>query len=202
MAWAKLAVMAEAENNRDRERWIGVYIAILAVMLAICGMGGGNASKDAAKANLDSANTWAFFQAKNARRQMIRLQADEFEALLLAEPAMPDAARQAIQAKIDGYKKLDLALTSDPEKPEGQREGLDQLFEKGKALEAARDVSMRRDPYFDYGEACLQIAIVLASVAIITNGAALIWVSAVLGLLGALLTANGFTLMVAVPWIG
>ena len=29
---------------------------------------------------------------------------------------------------------------------------------------------MRKDPYFDYGQALLQIAIVLASVAIITGG--------------------------------
>ena len=202
MAWDKLAAMADMENNRDRERWIGVFIAALAVMLAICGTGGGNASKDAAKANLDAANTWAFFQPKNARRQMIRLQADEFDALLMAQPAMPETARQAIQGKIDGYKKLEEQLTKDPEKPEGQREGLDQLFEKGKALEAARDIAMRRDPYFDYGEACLQIAIVLASVSIITNGSALLVVSSLLGILGALFTFNGFTLMFAVPGIG
>jgi len=194
--------MAEAENDRDRERWIGVYIAVLAVLLAICSMGGGNATKDSAKANLDAANTWAFFQAKNARRQMVRLAADEFEAMLAANPGMPAEARQSIEAKIASYRKLDEALTKDPDKPEGQREGLDQLFEKGKAIEAARDVAMRRDPYFDYGQASLQIAIVLASVAIITTGSMLLAASTVLGVLGALFTLNGFTLLFELPWLG
>lgn len=202
MVWDKLAAMAEAENERDRERWIGVYIAVLAVLLAVCNMGGDNASKDAAKANLDAANTWSFFQAKNIRRHMVRLETDSFEALLASQPAMPDAARQAIQAKIDSYKKQDEALTKDPDKPEGQKEGLDQLFEKGKALEAQRDLALRRDPYFDYGGACLQIAIVLASVAIITSGTTLLPVSGLLGALGAFFTLNGFTLLVAVPWLG
>ncbi len=202
MAWDRLKAMAEAENDRERERWIGVYIAILAVLLAVCGMGAGNAAEDAAKANLDAANTWSFFQAKNARRQMVRLQADEFEALLSAIPAMPAEARQSIEARIAAYKKQDEALTKDPDKPEDQREGLDQLFEKGKAFEAARDVALRRDPYFDYGQAFLQIAIVLASVAIITSGSTLVAVSMALGAAGALLTFNGFALLFSLPWLG
>ena len=36
------------------------------------------------------------------------------------------------------------------------------------AMEKERDVAARRDPYFDYAEALLQIAIVLASVSVIT----------------------------------
>jgi len=51
-------------------------------------------------------------------------------------------------------------LTSEPETGEGLKE----LMAKVKALEAQRDRAMRKDPYFDYGQALLQIAIVLASV--------------------------------------
>lgn len=202
MVWDSLRRMADAENERDRERWIGVYIAVLAVMLAVCGMAGSNSTKNAAKANLDATNTWAFFQAKNMRRQQYRLQADEFEVLLAGNPGMPEPARQAMQAKIDYYRKQDEHLTKDPDKPEGEREGLDQLWEKGKRLEAERDAVMRRDPYFDYGQVCLQIAIVLASVSLITAGSPLLVVSGFLGAMGALLTANGFTMAVSIPWIG
>ena len=48
-----------------------------------------------------------------------------------------------------------------------RKEGLDELFVKGKALEAERDVALRKDPYFDWSQALLQIAIVLASVHLI-----------------------------------
>ena len=41
------------------------------------------------------------------------------------------------------------------------------MFAKGKSLEAERDVALRKDPYFDWSQALLQIAIVLASVHLI-----------------------------------
>jgi hypothetical protein len=203
MGWAKLSLLAEEENQKDRERWIGVYIAVLAVSLAICSMGGGNAAKDATLKNIEATNTWAFFQAKNMRRHVLRMRIDELEMQLAHEPGLTDESKAAIRTKIEDYRRQDTILTSDPEKEAGKREGLDQLWERGKALEAERDLAMLKDPYFDYAEAFLQIAIVLASVAIITRRSTLLLaVSAALGLLGVLLTINGFTLAVALPFFG
>lgn len=48
----------------------------------------------------------------------------------------------------------------------------------------------------------MQIAIVLASISIITRGSVLLAVSAVLGAGGAFLTLNGFTLALAIPGFG
>jgi hypothetical protein len=190
-------------DDGSRERWIGVYIGVLAVLLAICAMGGGNAAKDATLKNIEAANTWAFFQAKNMRRQVLRVQADDLVLRLQTEPDLSPGGRAAIEAKIAEYKKQDTILTSgDPAVPLEAREGLDQLFEKGKRLDAERDTAMRKDPYFDYGEALLQIAIVLASVSIITKGSLLLAVSGFIGAVGALLALNGFTLAVSLPGVG
>ena len=60
---------------------------------------------------------------------------------------------------------------------------------------------MKRDPYFDYGTAFLQIAIVLASVAIVTDGTVVLLASLLIAVLGVLMTLNGFTLAIAVPWM-
>ena len=43
------------------------------------------------------------------------------------------------------------------------------MFAKAKSIEADRDRALRKDPYFDLAQALLQIAIVLASVAIIAG---------------------------------
>jgi Domain of unknown function (DUF4337) len=155
-------------------------------------MGGDNAASDASNRNIEASNTWAFFQAKNMRRHVLRVQTDEMELKLLAEPNMPEAAKTAIAAKIASYKEQDQKLTSDV----ATKEGLDQLWEKAKALEKERDHALKRGPSFDTASACLQIAIVLASVAIISGGSALALLafSALLGLTGALFTLNGFTL--------
>ncbi len=190
--------LAEDAVRDNRTRWIAVYIGVLAVLLAICAMGGDNVDKDAARFNIDATNTWAFFQAKNMRRMNLRLATDDLEMLLAANSSMDPAGRAIVQAKIDGYRAQDNLLTSDPEK----KEGLDELYVKGKALEAERDQALTQDPYFDWGNAALQIAIVLASVSIISGSLLLLAASGALGLAGALLMLNGFTMLVTVPGVG
>lgn len=193
MALEELA--AEREHMKSRDKLIGVWVGILAVILAICSLGGSNAQQDALQQNIAASNDWAFFQAKNARRQGLRLHTENFETLLLTAPSMPDDAKKAIEAKIADYKAQDKILTSDPK----SGEGLDELFAKGKALEAARDEALKKGPYFDYGQAFLQIAIVLASVALISGGNMLLYGSIILGGLGLALTVGGFTLAFPLP---
>jgi hypothetical protein len=198
MAWEELGRDADHANSRGRDRLVGVYIGILAVVLAICSLGGSNAEQDATQQNIAASNVWAFFQAKNARRQALRLHADEFDVMLKTTPAMPDDVKKSIEAKIADYKEQDKKLSSD----RTSGEGLDELFNKGKALEAQRDESLKRGPYFDYGQALLQIAIVLASVAIISGGNLLLFLSFILGALGTTATIGGFTLAFPLPFAG
>ncbi len=61
---------------------------------------------------------------------------------------------------------------------------------------------MRKDRYFDYGMALLQIAIVLASVSIITGGTNLLALSVLSSAVGLISMLNGFTLVYTVPLIG
>jgi hypothetical protein len=179
-------------------RWVGVYIGVLAVLLAICNVGGANATKDATHSNIAAANTWSFFQAKNIRRNSIGLAADDLELMLAAMPTMPEEARKKFEDKIKGYRAQYQSLTTDPQK----QEGLDELFVKGKLLELERDVALRKDPYFDWSQALLQIAIVLASVYLIVGNVGLLGLSAGLGVLGTLLMLNGFTLALRLPFLG
>ena len=58
----------ELKSVQDsRSKWIGVYVGVLAALLAMCGVGGGNATKDATRANIEVANMWACFQSKNVQ---------------------------------------------------------------------------------------------------------------------------------------
>jgi Domain of unknown function (DUF4337) len=196
MAWDALSRDAHKENSRDRDKLIGVYIGILAVILAICNVGGGNASNTAMFKNIEASNLWGFFQAKNIRRQGLRLHADDLDLMISADPNMPEVARASITTKIADYRAQAEKLTTDPER----KEGLDELFVKGKALEVERDEALKRGPYFDYGQALLQIAIVLASIAIIAGGNALLVLSFILGLLGTISTMGGFTLAFPLPF--
>ena len=55
MASADPGKEAGVLDPNNRERWIGVYIGVLAVMLALCSMGGDNASKNATLTNIEAA---------------------------------------------------------------------------------------------------------------------------------------------------
>jgi hypothetical protein len=183
---AAASLVHVVRHDKDaRDKWIGVYIGVLAVLLALCGMGGGNAAKDATR-------------AKNIRRDAIRRTVDDLEMQLLANPNMPAVAKVAYEKKITEHKAHILTLTSDPVKGEG----LDEIFVKAKGIETERDIAMRKDPYFDWGQALLQIGIVLASVCLITGSVPLLIMSAASGALGTLAMLNGFTLLLKIPGIG
>ena len=89
----------EVLESRDlRDRWIGIYIGAVAVLLAICSTGGSNAAKDAMRAHIEAANTWNFFQAKNLRRNNVRLAADKLELDAAGMSGITEAGRAAGEA--------------------------------------------------------------------------------------------------------
>lgn len=192
---SEMAEQAEQVSQPSRVRWIGVYIGALAVFLSIATMIGENAEKDAAKANLDATNTWAFFQAKNIRREQFRIAAESMRLELAQNPAMPDAAKAMIEEKLAKYDTRIALYTSDKQR----NEGLDELWVRGKALEKQRDDALARAPYFDYGLAFLQIAIVLASVAIVTGGSGALALSVIIAAAGVASVANGQFMFAPLP---
>ncbi|MFZ5690567.1 MAG: DUF4337 domain-containing protein [Pseudomonadota bacterium] len=193
------AEMMDQERARDTfKQRAAVAIAFFAMLLAITGLGGQNATKDALNSNVEASNYWNFFQAKNMRQTAYALAADEIEAAWLATPGLTDEARNALKEKAARYRATVVRYESEPETNEGKKE----LVARAKETEARRDHALRQDPYFDYAEALLQIAIVLISVAIVADQAWLSFFGGAIGILGGLLMINGFTLWVTVPFLG
>ena len=192
----------EAAELMDRDRETdyfktraAVVIAFFAMCLAITGLGGSNAAKEAFNNNILAANFFSFFQAKNIRQTSYQLAADELELSLQGNPALAGEARKAVQAKVDAYRKTVARYESEPDTREGKKE----LLERAREHEQLRDRALKQDPYFDYAEALLQIAIVLVSVAIVSSLPWLAYFGGVLGLIGMLLSINGFLLLVEIP---
>jgi hypothetical protein len=183
-------------DKEEMNKWVGVYIGVLAVLLAICNVGGANAAKDATRANIEASNTWAFYQAKTIRRGSYTLAADELELLLATQPGLAGPAKKGVEDKIKAYRAEADRLKRDPD------DGTDQLFVKGRTLETERDVALRKDPYFDWSQALMQIAIVLASVHLIIGNLMLLGLSGGLAGLGILLMLNGYVLLVRLPLLG
>ena len=191
--------MMEQEKSNDKfKQRAAILIAVLAMLLAITALGGSNAGKEAVNNNVLASNYFNFYQAKNMRQTAIRLAADHLELAVLSDPSIPDAAKAVLARKVDGYRKTVARYESEPDTGEGKKE----LLARAKEYEAKRDHALKQDPYFDYAEALLQIAIVLISVAIIAELGWLVAVGATLGGIGVLLMVNGYLLLVEIPGLG
>ena len=105
---------------------------------------------------------------------------------------MPPQIKELFTKKIEEYQKTIARYESEPETKEGKKE----LLVKAKGHEAIRDHALLQDPWFDYAEGLLQIAIVLLSVSIIGSIPALFLVGGIVGFLGLLSTLNGFLLII------
>ncbi len=180
------------EHHPDRfRRFAAVYLGIVAMLLAIAALGGNEATKEMLSANIQAADTYAFYQAKNARQVIYETAADQLD-LQLAAGTLPGAAADKAGTLVKRYRDTAKRYESDPEKGEGKRE----LLAKARAWEARRNHADAQIPNFEYGEALFQIAIVLGSVAIVAASGWLIGLSAALAVIGVLFTVNGYFLLV------
>ena len=177
------------EKSKNRT---ALLISCLAMVLAIASLGGSNAMKEAAHENILAANTYSFYQAKAIRQQALKIAISDLELKLASDPKMPPQIKELFTKKIEEYQKTIARYESEPETKEGKKE----LLVKAKGHEAIRDHALLQDPWFDYAEGLLQIAIVLLSVSIIGSIPALFLVGGIVGFLGLLSTLNGFLLMI------
>jgi hypothetical protein len=188
-----------ADRFRNRA---ALLIAIMAATLAVGDLGGGNATDDLIGNNIKASDTWAFYQAKNVRQNLYRLAAEELEADLAAGALTP-AQRGSAEARLKAYRATIARYDSEPdaEAPDDplRGEGKKQLSARAKAYEAAFEEAAARDDSFDFAEVALQLALVLGSVAILAVNRWILALSAALGLAGALLTLNGFAMLVTLP---
>ncbi len=66
--------MMDAEKSNDKFKTrTAIMIAVLAMLLAVTGLGGQNAAKEATNNNIFASNLYAFYQAKNIRQTSFAL---------------------------------------------------------------------------------------------------------------------------------
>ncbi|HWT02925.1 MAG TPA: DUF4337 domain-containing protein [Pyrinomonadaceae bacterium] len=185
----------KSAENRFRGR-AALVIAVMAMLLAITSLGGGNVAEDIVANNIQAGNLWSFYQAKNARQTSYKLAADELGTeIQLHQGSMTPELRRSLEAKIKQYEETVARYESEPDKGEGKKE----LSERARSFEAERDRALKQDTSFDLAEALFQIAIVLASVAILSSSRMILRLAVVLGAAAAVLMLNGFFMLFTLP---
>lgn len=185
---------AEVELPHDEHdpfvKRIALCVAIYAVILAIAGAGGKNAGKDMISEQIEASNRWAQYQAKSVREAIYINDFEKYELEKEKGGMSPESesklvkSMERVKKKIEDYKK-------DKEEIKAKAEG----------HEAARDKAHKKDSYFDFAELLLQIAIVLASVAMLSKTRWSFLLSVALVAVGLLFTLNGYTLLIHIGFM-
>lgn len=167
----------EEAHHKDNKR-AAILIIFMAAALAIVEMAGKEAEFASLASNIETSDLWAFYQAKTIRSTMLQT-AIEGTQVLPDEGLSPE--RQALRQKqVATWQKTTDRLESEPKTHEGRKE----LLERAKVAGERRDHELHAYHDYEYGAAMLQLAIVMASAAVITEMWLLELVSAGFGAIG------------------
>ena len=189
---AELAIEA-----KEKDRTVALLIAILALLLALSEAGAKKAQHVSTERNIEASDLFNFYQAKKIRSAIAETASATLEA---QKTALIDAkAQEAFDKQIGDFKTIVARFEKDPKKPD---DSLDAIQERANAAVEFRELANHRLEHYELGSGLAQIAIVLASAAIISGISALVWLSVGLGAIGAILVAFGFFAPTALTFIG
>jgi hypothetical protein len=174
MERAHETIEEHAHHGDPWARGVAVLVSILAAALAMAEIGGKASQTAYLTHHVALSNDWAFYQAKNLRSVVRTSEAD-----LLA--SLPNAQDPAIQSRIKQAQEYSARMRDDPEGGEGMK----QLAITAKQEEGERDEAAHHYHNYEYAVGALEIAIVLASVSIVTRMRALTIGAAVIGAMAA-----------------
>lgn len=181
--------MAEApeipEANDPFEKRVAVTIACLAVALAVIGNKGDNAKTDAIIRTNEAANKWGHYQAKSIKGNIA---VAERELLTLLAPA-PNADAEAARKHDQLRAKVEERIATKTDEYEKEMPG---LMKEAEDLQKDAERGSKINDRCDQASLALQIAIVIASVAILSRMRAFWIISIVLGVIGAVVGVLAF----------
>lgn len=163
------------EGGEKSLTYVSLIISVLAVLVAMVMVMGHREHTEAVLMQTRVADQWNEYQARKLRVQQMQVTSD-----LLALLPSRDAA--ATQAKIGEYKSH---LTK------WQRE-MDEDSKLAGELESEVNRAERKAARFDLGEALLQVAVVLASITLLTRHRRYVMAAVVLGVAGVVISALAF----------
>ena len=174
-------VAESVEEAAHHHKWLVVMISILAVLLALVEMSASNQLNLSNRKNVESADLWAFYQAKSIRMNTLRTSVQSLEALS-GVLGVKDAA--PLHKQVEEWNATIEHLEGDAATHDGRKE----LEEKARETEEIRNEATERGEHFELAAAALQIALVLASTAVVTGRKSLASGSVLLGAIGTALS--------------
>ncbi len=172
---AKEGIEGAHHHDDGRARGTAVLIAALAACLALADLGEKSTQNEYITRHVDLSDQWSFYQAKNVRATVRAAEASVLESL-------PDSP--AVAQRIKAARDEEARMRDDPQ----GNDGMKQLAARTEAESALRERAFHRYHQYEIVVSGLQIAIVLASISVVTR---LIWLAIAGAGLGAVASLYG-----------
>lgn len=144
------------EGGKD-EKPVGVVIAVLAVFMAIFGSLGNNAANERIVSEVKASNGFAWYQAKRQRQYAGEMEIKRAAIELAGNPSA--SQKQALEKWVEELKAKNVGY---------DKENQEKLVEARRNAAEAK-VHAERNDGFDHAELCLQVAVVLCTLTLLTG---------------------------------
>jgi len=171
----ELKEAAERAKENKALAPVSLTMAILAVMVATVSLLGHRAHTEEILLQTRATDQWAYYQAKNIRRNNLEALDDVLTALENTKEERAQEVQKHFHEEIDKYRDQQKDIQSE-----------------ARGLEAEVGRASRRADRFDLGEVFLEIALVVTSITLLTDKRAYWYFGFVLAALGAISAASGF----------
>lgn len=165
---------AEEAHHDPRLMPVTVAMAILAVLVAAVGLLGHRAHTEEVLLQTRATDQWAYFQAKNIRQNNYELFADLLSVFKIQANGKADVLREKYERKIERYKVEQK-----------------QIEDEARQLERETSLERRKADRFDLGEVCLEAALVITSITLLTRRRLFFVVGLAAGSLGVAIALTG-----------
>ncbi len=169
-------------------KYIAIFISVLALFLAIAETFAKGAQTNSIAYNVEASNLWSFYQAKTIRQTTLKTATEQME--IDVQLAKDPGTKQLLEKRVAGWKEDVARYQSEPKATGG--EGRKELQERAIAAGKKRDLYAEKYHHYEVASAAFQIAIVLASVYLITHVVYMLWGAGFLAVLGTFFTIVGF----------
>jgi len=153
---AREGIQHAHHQDDARARKTAVLIAVLAAGLAVTDLAEKSAQNEFLTRHVALSDDWSFYQAKNVRATIRSSESN----LLASLPPSPDITKRIRAAQAEEARMRD-----DPESGDGMK----QLAERAKVQTEDRNRALHIYHHYELAVSALQIAIVLASVSVVTR---------------------------------
>jgi hypothetical protein len=165
---------AEAKERKHLAP-VSLTMAILAVLVATVSLLGHRAHTEEILMQTRATDQWAYYQAKNMRRNNLEALDQVLTALENTKAERAEQVQKHFHEEIDKYR--------DQQKD---------IQNEARSLEAEVGHATRRADRFDLGEVFLEIALVVTSITLLTDNRAYWYLGMVLAIVGLVAGSSGF----------